>query len=246
MIDLTGYRLFVTGAGSGIGLASVIAARQLGAAVAGTVRGEAQRGNLAQHIAPDDIYDLDVADSTAVDKAMDQTIKRFDGLDGALACAGIIALREATETTDQVWQDIIGTNLTGCFNLARAAARHMQGMGKGSIVMISSQIGLVGHPRAAAYAASKSGINGLVRSMALELGPRGVRINAVGPGPVSTEMTAESRAHPERRKHLLDGIPLGRFGEAAEIAQANLFLLSDAASFITGQVICVDGGYTAK
>ncbi len=82
--------------------------------------------------------------------------------------------------------------------------------------------------------------------MALELGPANVRINAVGPGPVNTEMTAETRSIPERREYLLNGIPMGRFGEAEEIANTNLFLLSDAASFITGQVICVDGGYTAK
>ncbi len=246
MIDLDGYRLFVTGAGSGIGLATVEAAVAQGARVAGTVWGEDQHQTLAKHIPGDDIFDLDVRDSVALDGAMAIAIERFGGLDGALACAGILAIATSTNTDDDTWRDVIDTNLTGCFNLARAAARPMQAAGKGAIVLISSQIGLVGHPRAAAYAASKSGINGLVRAMALELGPDNVRINAVGPGPINTDMTAESRSIPERREFLLKGIPMGRFGEAAEIAAVNLFLLSDAASFITGQVICADGGYTAK
>jgi NAD(P)-dependent dehydrogenase (short-subunit alcohol dehydrogenase family) len=246
LIDLKGRRIFVTGAGSGIGLAAVALAASLGARVGGTIQGRDQREALLEHCEPDAIFELDVSKSADVDAAVASVARLFGGLDGALACAGIIELLPSSATSDKVWQKIIDVNLTGSFNMARASSRHISEQKRGAIVLVSSQIGLVGHPRAASYAAAKSGINGLTRAMAMELAASNIRVNAIAPGPIATAMTAATRANPEKRDWLLSGIPMGRFGEVEEIAAAIVFLLSDASSFITGQVICADGGYTAQ
>ena len=246
MPSLVNRRLFITGMGSGIGLATAKLAAAQGARVSGTVQSPEQEANLEGVVSTDLCFRLDVTDEEALGTAVSDAAGRIGGLDGVVASAGIIKLLSSADTDSSDWSRIIDVNLTASFNLARAATPFLLKAESAAMVLISSQIGLVGHQRAAAYAASKAGINGLAKSLALELADRNVRVNAIAPGPIATDMTAATRADPERFETLRSAIPLGRFGTAEEIANLAVFLLSEQAGFITGQVVVADGGFTAR
>src|SRR5689334_1499408 len=179
-----------------------------------------------------------------------ETIASFKRLDILVANAGQELVATAAETTPAQWDRILGTNLTGCFLMARAAIPHLLAAGGGSIVLTASQLAFVGAERFAAYAASKGGVLNLSRALALDHARDKIRVNALCPGAVETPLLLRQFQDQDGPQGTLADLaalhPLGRLGQPEEIAAAALFLASDEASFVTGSALVVDGGYLAR
>lgn len=247
--ELAGRRILVVGGGSGIGRAIRRIALERGARVATTVLDAAEEAAVAaESPAIASVRPLDLRQREAVGPALSAMAESLGGaVDALVYCAGILIRTPTEAMPEEEWDRLMDINLNGCFRAIRAALPALRASrATPGIVAISSQLGIVGFRQGAAYAASKSGINGLVRSLALEYAAEGIRVNAVGPGPTATPMTVASRADPARFAEMVGAIPMGRYGEPEEIAEVALFLASARASFVTGQLWCADGGYVAR
>ncbi|ORI21289.1 3-oxoacyl-[acyl-carrier-protein] reductase [Rhodococcus sp. 1168] len=242
---LSKRKALVTGASRGIGraIAVELAAqdydialcyRHESEAVTETLR-QLEKFEAAVHHAP-----CDVSDGGAAEAFIDESIDALGEMDTLVNCAGIVKDRPLALMSSSEWHDVIDTNLTGTFNFCRPLSYRFMKNRSGSIVNVSSIAGVYGNVGQTNYAASKAGIHGFSRSLAKEVARYGVRVNVVAPGFVETDMTGDLSE--KARKKAQDSIPLRRFGTAEDIAEVVTFLVSDKASYITGQVLQVDGG----
>ncbi|MBX3726623.1 MAG: 3-oxoacyl-ACP reductase FabG [Xanthomonadales bacterium] len=241
---LKGEIALVTGASRGIGAAIADALSAAGARVVGTATSQSGADAITARLSAlpggGEGRVLDVADATACEALPEAVASEVGPVSILVNNAGITRDQLLMRMKDDDWQAILDTNLTPVFRLSRAVLRGMMKARRGRIISIASVIGLTGNPGQANYAAAKAGIIGFSKSLAREIGSRGITVNVVAPGFIETDMT---RALPEaQRQALLGGIALGRLGAPEDIAQAVLFLASPAAAYVTGETLHVNGG----
>lgn len=246
-LGLVGKRAIVTGSESGLGRAIAAAFVSAGANVVGADITVERGSNVAASEAGHHRVHLDLQNRESVRETVAKSVDLLGGLDICVNCAGIGGRSPADSYPDDLWDRVIATNLTGTFAMCREVAIPMGETGSGSIVNIASIGGLVGYPGSVGYQSSKGAVVQMTRTLAVEWGPRQIRVNAVAPGHVATELVKKQwLTEPELRDFFLSRTPLNRLALPEDIANAVLFLASDAASSITGQTVAVDGGYSSQ
>jgi NAD(P)-dependent dehydrogenase (short-subunit alcohol dehydrogenase family) len=243
-LGVGGKVAIVTGGGSGLGFAMAEKFTQAGieTIIAGRDKekldaAKERLGNLCHAMT------VDVSDLSSIPGFVSNVVKQFGQIDILVNNAGINMKKLIEEVTDEDFQKVITTNLTAVFVMSREVIKHMLERKTGCIINISSMAAQYGLPKVIAYSASKTAIDGLTRAMAVELGPKGIRVNAIAPGFIYSDMTARALdSDPERKAKVFNRTPMGIMGQPSDIGDAALFLASDAAKYITGVVLPVDGG----
>jgi len=248
LLRLDGRVALLTGGGGGIGRASAQALAQAGAHVAVADIDEAAAKSVAAEIGRGEAHRLDVTDETEVESVIGALVARHGRLDVLVNNAGFGARMPTVDLPSERWREVLAVNLDGSFFCARAAGRPMLAAGRGAVVNLASIMGLVGggHYPNLAYHSAKGAVVNFTRALACEWAPQGVRVNAVAPTFARTRLTEPLLADEAMRERLLADTPMGRFATPEEVASAILFLSSDAAAMITGAILPVDGGWTAR
>jgi NAD(P)-dependent dehydrogenase (short-subunit alcohol dehydrogenase family) len=249
LFDLTGRVAVVVGGTSGIGRSIAIGLARAGADVVPTGRREALVSAVADEIRAAGRRSLsiasDVANSASLERLRDAVVDKLGTVDIVVSAAGTIKRVPSLEMSDEVWQQIVDINLTGTLRTCQVFGAHMVKAGKGRIITIASLNSFIGMFEVAAYSATKSGVAGLTRALAVEWAPHGVTVNAIAPGVFRTDMNSALLDTP-RGHELLARTPMKRFGRLDELTGAAIFLASEASSFVTGQLLIVDGGFLAS
>jgi len=244
MIDLKGKVTLVTGASRGIGRSIAETLGKAGAIVIGTATSEKGAEAITRYFKESDIHGvgkvLNVTELDSIDSVLKEITTEYGAITILVNNAGITRDNLMLRMKEDEWSDIMNTNLTSVFRLSKACLKGMMKARSGRIISIASVVGSTGNAGQANYAAAKAGVVGFSKSLAQEIGSRGITVNVVAPGFIDTDMTRELPE--EQRKNLMSNIPLGKLGESEDIANAVLFLASDMGSYVSGETLHVNGG----
>lgn len=247
--SLSGMSAIVTGSASGLGRVIAQSFIEDGAFVIAADRAYTSPHSQDNALDPEHshLVGLDVCDEQSVKKAIDEAIEVCGVIDICVNCAGVGGRAPAVDYPDETWERVIDTNLTGMFRMCRAVGRKMIEQGKGSIINIASIGGIVGFAGSVGYQASKGGVIQLTRTLAVEWAPHQIRVNAIAPGHIATELVQKQwMSEPELKQFFESRTPMGHLGDPSDIAGAIIYLAGNSSRMVTGQVLAIDGGYTAQ